>query len=325
MAVGASTTGAGTSPTGVVPDVVQPTEEVAGGLIRRFLLRIGHQDVAPRTEASVVAVASGKGGTGKSFFATSLAIELSRRLRTVLVDCDYGLGSDHLLLGTSPATTLRDVIAGRVRPHDALVPTAYGPLLLPGGSGVSSMVEMSDSELGALAVGLGELARGADQLVLDLGAGISPQVVLTLLTAHQIVVVTNPDIAALTDAYALVKCLARQTVHPAIGVVVNRVTSGFDAMGERTFQKLADVALRFSGYPLHYLGDIPDDPVVTQRRLGQAPVVVSHPQCAVAIAIATIARRLQEFGGGLGPRPIQSTTDLTARLRDQIPRRRRRD
>ncbi|MEZ5964337.1 MAG: P-loop NTPase [Planctomycetota bacterium] len=296
---------------------------MTSGVFRRLFERVAPHDAPEAAEAGVVAVASGKGGTGKSFFATSLAIELSQSMRVVLVDCDYGLGSDHLLLGTSPRTTLRDVIAGRVPAVEALVDTVYGPALLPGGSGVSAMVEMADAELAALAHALGELAGQADQLVLDLGAGISPQVVLTLLAAHQIVLVTNPDIAALTDAYALVKCLARQATPPPIGVVVNRVTGG-DDMGARTFAKLADVARRFSGSELHYLGDVPDDPVVTQRRLGQAPLVASHPQCAVATAIAAIARRLHRFGGGLGRRPMSPRSDLASRWRSLIPRRRHR-
>lgn len=349
--------------------MVQRVEGNGGGLFRRLLTRVGGWDAArhrgARAEAGVIAIASGKGGTGKSFFATSLAIELSRRMRVVLVDCDYGLGSDHLLLGTHPVATLRDVVAGRVRPQDALVATAHGPLLLPGGSGMSSMVELSDGELIALASALGDVARHTDQLVLDLGAGISPQVVLTLLTAQQVVLVTNPDIAALTDAYALVKCLARQVVRPAVGVVVNRVpqpgaaeascraapcgegtarASTADprfegasapavleppaptpaAMGEQTFGKLADVARRFCSYPLHYLGSVPDDPVVTQRRLGQAPLVASHPQCAVALAIAAIARRLETLAGGVGPRPSTPADDLTARWRRLIPHRRSR-
>ncbi len=304
--------------------VVQPTDEAAGGLIRRLLARVGYRDRA-HAEATVVAIASGKGGTGKSFLATSLAIVLSRQARVVLVDCDYGLGSDHLLLGTSPELTLRDVVAGRARPTDALVRTEYGPWLLPGGSGVSAMVEMSDGELGALADSLGELARHADQMVLDLGAGISPQVVLTLLTAQRVVLVTNPDIAALTDAYALIKCLAHQSVRPPVSVVVNRVTVGQEAMGPRTFAKLADVSARFSGYPLHYLGDIPDDPAVAQRRLGQPPLVASHPECAVAVAIARIAQLLLQTEGGLGPRMASGASELTARWRELIPRRRLRE
>lgn len=305
--------------------MVQPAEHPAGGVIRRLFHRIGLHVEPAAVEASVVAVASGKGGTGKSFVATSLAIALSRRGKVVLVDCDYGLGNDHLLLGTSTPHTLRDVIAGRVRAADALVQTDYGPRLLAGGSGVSSMVELADSELATLADALSALARSADQVVLDLGAGISPQLVLTLLASDQVVLVTNPDLAALTDAYALIKCLARQRVHPPIGVIVNRVAGAESDLGPRTFAKLADVAARFCSYPLHYLGEIPDDPAIAQRRLGQAPLITSHPQCAVAVAIEQISRRLEETSGGLRPHPVSGSAALAQRWKELIPRRRLRD
>lgn len=273
----------------------------------------------------MIAVASGKGGTGKSFFATNLAVALSRSMRVVLVDCDYGLGNDHLLLGTTPNVTLADVVAGRTSATAALMHTEHGPRLLPGGSGVSSMLEMTDAELGALGQALGELSSGCDQLILDLGAGISPQVVLTSLVAQQVALVTNPDLAALTDAYALVKCLARQSIRPIVGVVVNRVVGPPGDLGPRTFAKLAEVAQRFSGYPLHYLGEIPDDPAVAQRRLGQPPIVVSHPECAIAAAFDAIRGRLQELAGGLGAGPRAPGATVAARFGASIPQRRTRD
>ena len=61
---------------------------------------------ASRLQAVTIAIASGKGGTGKSFLATSLAVLLHRQgLRTALVDCDFGLACDHLLMGVKPALT----------------------------------------------------------------------------------------------------------------------------------------------------------------------------------------------------------------------------
>jgi flagellar biosynthesis protein FlhG len=58
---------------------------------------------ASSREAAVVAVASGKGGTGKTFLTANLAVALHRRgLRVVVVDCDFGLANAHLLLGVTP-------------------------------------------------------------------------------------------------------------------------------------------------------------------------------------------------------------------------------
>lgn len=70
-------------------------------------LRWWHRFVAPEpvacAEATVLAVASGKGGTGKSFLTTNLAVAMHRAgLRVVVVDCDFGLANDHLLFGVNP-------------------------------------------------------------------------------------------------------------------------------------------------------------------------------------------------------------------------------
>src|SRR5690606_24843211 len=68
----------------------------------------GTTAAGPREEATVVAVGSGKGGTGKSFLATNLAVLLHQSGRRVtLVDCDFGLACDHLLLGVTPQRTLQ--------------------------------------------------------------------------------------------------------------------------------------------------------------------------------------------------------------------------
>ncbi len=65
--------------------------------MQRLLRRPGTGAAATR-EARVIAVASGKGGTGKSFLSTNLAVALHRMgRRVVVVDCDFGLGNAHLL------------------------------------------------------------------------------------------------------------------------------------------------------------------------------------------------------------------------------------
>ena len=272
-----------------------------GSNILRRLFGEREADEHALREAAVVAVTSGKGGTGKSFVATSLAIALSReRHRVTLVDCDFGLGNAHLLLGLNPRLTLQHVLGCEATIEEVRRITPYGPGLVPAGSGISRLAELSEKEMYVLAQGLLRLATGQDVLLLDTAAGISPQCLLTLLLAEHVVLVTNPEIAALTDAYALIKCLARQPSRPAVSVVVNRVPArGF---GRLTFDKLAEVSRRFSGCEIHYLGEIPDDPAVTQRRLGQPPLLASHPDCEAARCIQEIMKTLRQRAGGLRPR-----------------------
>ncbi len=268
----------------------------------------------PRPEAVSIAIASGKGGTGKSFLATSLAVLLHRAgRRTVLVDCDFGLACDHLLLGVKPTLTLQQLLGGQCTLDQVLCTSPCGPRLLPGASGVRRMATLSDKDLLAFARELGVLAGREDVLLLDLGAGISPATVLTMLGADWIVLVTQPEIAALVDAYAVVKCVAQLNEHARFLLVVNRV--GTPGRGELAFQRLTEVARQHVGVELHYLGEIADDDSVMQQRLGQLPLVATDAAAATSVHLRAMSERLQQFCGGLRPREVAGDQGIEARFR----------
>ncbi len=266
-----------------------------------------------RPEAISIAVASGKGGTGKSFLATSLAVLLHQLRKTVLVDCDFGLACDHLLLGVKPALTLQQLLAHQATLDQVLVTSPCGPRLLPGASGVRRMATPSDKDLLSFARELGTLAGREDVLLLDLGAGIAPATVLTMLGADWIVLVTQPEIAALVDAYAVVKCVAQLHEHARFLVVVNRV--GSPGRGELAFQRLTEVARQHVGVQLHYLGEVPDDDAVTQQRLGQLPLVATDPEAPTSRAVQGIVAKLVQVCGSLQPRMIDGDDGIEARFR----------
>jgi flagellar biosynthesis protein FlhG len=269
---------------------------------------------APRTEATSIAIASGKGGTGKSFLATSLAVTLHRTgRRTALVDCDFGLACDHLLLGVKPSMTLQQLLGGQCTLEQALVETPCGPKLLPGASGVRRMATPSDKDLTAFARELGALAAEQDALLLDLGAGIAPATVLSMLGADWIVLVTQPEIAALVDAYAVIKCVAQLKRDAKFLVVVNRVST--PGRGEMAFQRLTEVSSQNVGVDLQYLGEIPDDDSVMQHRLGQLPLVVTEPESPTSLAVSALSERLIEICGGVRPREVEGDAGIRARFR----------
>lgn len=268
---------------------------------------------APTREATTIAVASGKGGTGKSFLSTSLAVLFHRAgKRVTLVDCDFGLACDHLLLGINPKLTLRHVLSGQATLEDIRVETPAGPALVPGGSGIRQMANLSDTELLTFGKSLGRLAAKDDLIILDMGAGISPQTILTLTSADHVILVTQPEIAALTDAYAVCKNLTQLRKDAAMHVVVNRVLEA--GQGAQAFEKLASVMQKFTGLALHYLGEIGDDPTVTQRRLGQMPIVATDPETRTARSVAAIAARLEETAGPLEQREVEAGKGLEGRF-----------
>lgn len=267
-------------------------------LVRRWLSRRSLAPVPEAIEGRVVAVASGKGGTGKSFLVTNLAVALHRCGRRVaVVDCDFGLGNAHLLFGTNPRLTMHHLLSGVASIEEVMAATPHGPTLVAGGSGISSLAELEERHFEVLAKGLGAVARAHDVVLLDCAAGLSAQSLLTILAAEQLVLVTNPEIAALTDAYALIKCLARQARLPDLHLVVNRVPEA--GQGRPTFDRLAEVTRRFVGRSLHYVGEVAENAAVSHRRLGQPPLIVSHSECAEAAAIRAIMHSLELAVGPL--------------------------
>ena len=281
------------------------------------MLRRGGSEQTRRKEAVVIAFASGKGGTGKSFLTTNLAIGLHLRgLRVAVVDCDFGLANAHLLFGANPPYSMQHLLGGQRTVHEVLAQTPFGPSLVAGGSGISSLAELGVKHMQMLARALSQLADCFDVLLIDCAAGLAPQSMITVLAAQQVVMVTNPEIAALTDAYAVIKCLSRQIERPNVQLVVNRVTN--PQLGRATFERLSEVSRRFASLPIHYLGAVPEDPAVSHRRLGQVPMLLGTPECETSRAliglVATLEAQILETRSMPGERGVE------ARMLTQIRR-----
>ncbi len=284
-----------------------------GLLGRMFRGRREPRELPTHHEATSIAIASGKGGTGKSFFATNLAVILHRQLeRVALADCDFGLACSHLLMGVTPDLTTHHLLAGQARLQDICVRTPAGPTLIPGGSGIMQLADLTDQQLLMLARMFADIAATQDILLLDVGAGIAPQNVLTLLAADHVIMVTNAELAALTDAYAVIKCCARLRPDIDISIVVNRVMA--PGQGLPTFEKLAKVTHRHTKLDLSYLGEVPEDPTVTHRRLGQQPLAVTEPNGPAASGIVEIARRLGEVVQPMGRRQVNEESGIRSRF-----------
>ncbi|MGK0303401.1 MAG: flagellar biosynthesis protein FlhG, partial [Planctomycetota bacterium] len=191
-----------------------------------------------------------------------------------------------------------------------------GPSLVAGGSGISSLAELGAKHMQMLARALSQLADRFDVLLIDCAAGLAPQSMITVLAAQHVVMVTNPEIAALTDAYAVIKCLSRQIERPNIQLVVNRVTN--PQLGRATFDRLSEVSRRFASLPIHYLGAVPEDQAVSHRRLGQAPMLLEAPECETSRAlsglVATLKAQVLETRSQPSPRGVE------ARMLTQIRR-----
>src|SRR3954471_1850884 len=133
--------------------------------------------VQERRRASVIAITSGKGGVGKSNVAVNLAIQLSKAgKRVVLLDADLGLANVDVLCNVDITTNLSHVIARKKELREVMVDAPGGFRLIGGASGLARMADLADADRQRLVEALAELEESADVILIDTGAGISPNV-----------------------------------------------------------------------------------------------------------------------------------------------------
>lgn len=151
---------------------------MAESIISRFTQAAGLQ---PRKDGHrpvrVLAVASGKGGVGKTNVSANLALALQLAGEQVLLmDADLGLANVDVLFGLQPMFHLGHVLEGRCTLNEALVQGPAGLTIVPAASGLKQMASLSHAEHVGLIRAFSELARPIDTLVVDTAAGIADSV-----------------------------------------------------------------------------------------------------------------------------------------------------
>lgn len=240
--------------------------------------------------ARVIAVASGKGGVGKTTVSVnfSTALQMAGQ-RTLLFDADFGLANVDVLLGLQPRLHLGHVLQGKAKLADTIVETATGLRVIPSASGQRWLAEMTDEMRTGLIHGFSELASDIDCLVIDTAAGITGNVLALAQAAQSVLIVVCDEPAAITDAYALVKVLSNDHRVRNFEVVANQTRSKGE--GRNLFEKLQRVTDRFLDVQLEYVGDIPFDDNIRAAIQQQRTLVDWRPGSPAAVAIHELAHK----------------------------------
>ena len=239
-----------------------------------------------------VAVGSGKGGVGKTWFAITLAHALARSGRRVLLfDADLGLANIDIQLGLTPALDLGSVLSGAATLGEATAPFTPGGFdVLAGRSGSGSLAALEPAKLEGLLSQLTVASDQYDTVLLDLGAGLDRSVRRMAAWADTLLVVATEEPTSLTDAYATLKLHTADQPGGDARVIVNQSSS--PAGGKRTAATLTRACVAFLGRAPAVVGTIRRDHHVQDAIRRQMPLLTRHPNCPASLDVERIAADL---------------------------------
>jgi flagellar biosynthesis protein FlhG len=241
---------------------------------------------------NMYAIASGKGGVGKTWFAITLAHALaSANQRTLLFDGDLGLANVDIQLGLMPSRDLATVLAGRLTLHQAAMRFEEGGFdIIAGRSGSGRLTNVPPGRLQVVTEDLTQVAQSYDRVFLDLGAGVDRTVRQLTRSVGTCLVVTTDEPTALTDAYAFIKLTNMERLVDDIRIVINMANTTRE--GERTYNTLLKACEGFLKISPPLLGVIRRDAKVREAIRNQTSILTRYPNADAATDVESIAAKL---------------------------------
>ncbi len=243
-----------------------------------------------RRGKNIIAVASGKGGVGKTWFSVTLAHTYTKMgKRVLLFDGDLGLANVDVQLGLMPKRDLNDVIRGRLSLDKVIQTYEDGGFdIIAGRSGQASLSALPSQRLALLRDQLLDVADTYDVVICDLGAGVDRTVRMLAAAATRTVLVTTDEPTSLTDAYAFIKLGNAAGMSKNVSIVVNMSPS--ESEGQKTYKTLLKACENFLRLAPPLAGLIRQDPKVKETIRNQTPLLIRSPNSPAAEDVEFIAK-----------------------------------
>ena len=229
----------------------------------------------------IIVITSGKGGVGKTTTAINLGAAMNYFGKNVLI-IDGNLTTPNIgihLNSPEVPVNLNHVLLGKADAFEAVYEHESGIKIMPSSLSIKELRRVKPEEIKNFK---DDFRKIADYIIVDSAAGLGNEATSLIQMADELIVVTNPEMPAITDALKAIK-IAEQMKKSILGVIVTRVKKNDIEMQPETVKEMLEVPI---------LGMVPED-ICVQKSLSMKDAVIhTHPKSNAARAYKEIAAKL---------------------------------
>jgi len=229
----------------------------------------------------IISVLSGKGGVGKTTLVSNLGTALVKRGKNVII-LDGNVTTPNLSLHLGIPlypVTLHDVLKSKIPIESAIYHHESGLKIIPASLSTEAIKDVSLEKFQTVLL---KLLGKADIVIVDAAAGLGKEALAAMSVADDLIVVTNPELPAVTDALRTIK-IAEENGTKVLGVVVNRVKGLKHELSLSEIKNMLEIPI---------IAVVPEDVAVQKSIAKRIPVVYHKPKSRASIEFQRLAARI---------------------------------
>jgi len=229
----------------------------------------------------IIVIASGKGGVGKTTTAINLGAAINHFGKEVVV-IDGNLTTPNVgvhLNSPEVPISLNHVLLNKAEPYEAVYEHESGIKIIPSSLSVKELKKLKPEKLKDFS---NQFKALGEYIIMDGAAGLGNEATSAIQAADELILVTNPEMPAITDALKTIK-VAEEYKTPIKGVIITRVRKNKSEMGPEAVKEMLETTI---------LGMVPEDISIQESLSLKDAVVHTHPTSRAARAYKEIAAAL---------------------------------